>query len=142
MLSAQSYIDKIHESRDFIFAKRLLRYRTDFVLYADLQKHSQRLLTNLCKLVFVLSNMPFNGMSDKDIVSYVECNYPIGGYISRYIECYDAWVMFSKRNDIRNKERYLKSIIGYSEVIENELIDAYGLPVNYTLMTNFDTKRG
>lgn len=142
MLSAQTYITKIHESRNFIFAKRLLRNRTDFSLYADLKKNSEALLTNLCQLVFVLSDMHFDGRYDNEIINYVECNYPIGVVIRNYINSYNNWIMLSKRKDERNKERYLRAIIGYSEVIENEIIDAFGLPVNYTLMTNFDTKRG
>ena len=120
----------------------MLRYRTDFPVYADLKKHSEALLTNLCKLVFVLSGMHFDGRSDNEIISYVECNYPIGVVVRNYIDSYNNWVMFSKRRDESGKERYLRAIIGYSEVIENEIIDAFGLPLNYSLMTNFDTKRG
>ena len=142
MLSAQSYIDKIHISRDYVFNHRLLRYRTDFSTYQDLKKNSESMIINLCKLVFVLSDIRFQGRSDNEIIRYVMTNYHFGCYISEYLDCFHNWVFFSQRNDERNKEKYLRAVVGYSEVIENEIIDAFKLPLKYNLRTNFDRKRG
>lgn len=138
MLSVDSYIEKIHNSRDIMFRKRLLRYRPDFDTYKEIKSNSESLIVNMCKLVFVLSKVQMNGMSDNEIVQYVEMNYDFGSYIRNYLDSYNYWLMFTARRDEPNKERYLKAMIGYSEIIENVIRNNFGLP----LYTNIRTSLG
>ena len=142
MLSVDSYIEKIHNSRDIMFRKRLLRYRPDFDTYKEIKSNSESLIVNMCKLVFVLSKVQMSGIPDNEIIQYVECNYNFGSYIRNFLDSYNYWIMFTARKDEPNKERYLRAMIGYSEIIENEIIDAFRLPLKYNLRTNFDRKRG
>ena len=129
MISAEGYLQKALESKQFCFRYRLLKYMPGIgELYDRLNENMQSIIINSCKAVFAASKIPISGKSDKEIVRYVAQNYRFGEYVNSWIQNYDLWVLWSKRHDERGRNQYLRNTMIYTEYLDVAIRQAFNIP--------------
>jgi hypothetical protein len=129
MVSAEGYLQKALESKQFCFRYRLLKYMPGIgELYDRLNENMRSIIVNSCKAVFAASKIPIGNKSDEEIINYVAQNYKFGEYVRSWVQNYNLWVLWSKRHSERDRNKYLRNTMIYTEYLDVAIRQAFNIP--------------